>query len=188
MPRAGTLVAVVGSSGSGKDSLIAFAREALAGDADFLFPRRVITRALEPAEQHIPIPVEEFFRRRDSGHFILHWEAHGLCYGILRDIESELSRGHNVIVNLSRGVIGRMRQVFPFSAVIQITASPETLARRLAGRGREAVVDQVARLARTLPVAADATIANDGRLEDAGRAFVMALRRVTARNAMMLGL
>jgi ribose 1,5-bisphosphokinase len=187
MPQTGTFIAVVGPSGAGKDSLIAYAREALAGDADFLFPHRVITRAPEPAEQHISVPLEEFLRRRDSGHFILHWEAHGLCYGIPRDVESEISGGRNVILNISRSIIGRTRQVFPASAVIEITALPEILAQRLAGRGRESKPDQVARLARTLSIAANVTVSNNGDLEDAGRAFVLALRRVTSRHAIMYG-
>jgi len=42
--RNGAFVAVVGPSGAGKDTLIAHARDALAGEPQVEFVRRVITR------------------------------------------------------------------------------------------------------------------------------------------------
>jgi ribose 1,5-bisphosphokinase len=188
MPREGTFVAVVGPSGAGKDSLIEIAKRALADDRQFVFPRRVITRAAEPSEDHISAAAEDFLHMRDAGYFTLHWEAHGLHYGIPRAIEIEVANGRDAIVNLSRGVLTRMRQVFPMSAVIEVTASPATLARRLANRGRETGAEQLARLQRAIPSQADVIIHNDGLIEDAGRAFLNALRTLTARHAIVLGL
>jgi ribose 1,5-bisphosphokinase len=188
MPREGTFVAVVGASGAGKDSLIAFARNALAKEPGFVFPRRIITRPPEGTEDHISSSVDEFLHMRDSGYFTLHWEAHGLHYGVPRGVELDVADGREVIVNLSRGALGRMRQIFPTSVAIEITASPETLARRLAGRGREPAAEQAVRLRRVINAPADLTIANDGHLEYAGHAFVRALRTITARHAIMLGL
>ena len=41
----GTLFLVVGPSGAGKDSLIAGAAKALAGDPRFVFPSRLLTKS-----------------------------------------------------------------------------------------------------------------------------------------------
>ncbi len=90
--KPGTLVLVIGPSGAGKDTLIAAARDALAGDARFLFPRRHVTRASDSHE-----PVEErtreaFAREQAAGGFALSWAAHGQLYGVPRDIEAALAR------------------------------------------------------------------------------------------------
>jgi ribose 1,5-bisphosphokinase len=175
MAGEGRFFAVVGASGAGKDSLIGFARRMLAGEP-FAFPRRFITRLPDTAEDHASVSPEEFLRMREDGRFVLDWEAHGLRYGIPRDVEDDMARGRHVIVNLSRGVLDEMRRLYPRSAVFEITASRETLATRLAGRGRETAPDLALRLQRAIPIVADVTIRNDGSLEEAGEAFVRALR------------
>ena len=97
------LVAVVGPSGAGKDTLLAGARARLAGDARFRFVRRGITRPADPGgEDHDPLTQTAFARLRDAGGFALWWEAHGLLYGIPRDIEADLAAGRVVVANLSR--------------------------------------------------------------------------------------
>lgn len=53
------------------------------------------------------------------------------------------------LVNLSRGALVRAAQVCPSLVVLNVTAHPEVLAQRLAGRGRETVDEIAARLART---------------------------------------
>ena len=73
------LVLVVGPSGSGKDTLLDAARQALADDPRFRFVRRVITRPADAGgEAHEAVHRSEFARRD----FALQWQAHGLSYGI----------------------------------------------------------------------------------------------------------
>ena len=173
------LVLVVGPSGAGKDTMLGIARRALAGDPRFRFVRRVITRpAGAGGEDHEAVPEETFLRRA----FALRWQAHGLHYGIPLDVIDDLMRGTVSIANVSRGVVAGAVAKFPVR-VIEVTAPPEILARRLAERGREAADDVVRRLARDVPipdyVAVD-TIVNDKAPAAAGDRFVAALIRAAS--------
>ncbi|MFM7416656.1 MAG: phosphonate metabolism protein/1,5-bisphosphokinase (PRPP-forming) PhnN, partial [Alphaproteobacteria bacterium] len=86
------LIAVVGPSGAGKDTLMAGARAALAQDARFRFVRRAITRPAEAGgEDHEALTETAFIKRRDAGGFALHWQSHGLLYGIPRDIKADMA-------------------------------------------------------------------------------------------------
>lgn len=172
----GRLVAVVGPSGAGKDTLMAGARAALAGDARIRFVRRAITRPVEAGgEDHRALTDADFAAVFAAGGFALHWRAHGLSYGIPRDIENDLARGHVVVANLSRSVLAEAAARYPL-LVLEITAPPAVLAARLAARGREDAVDVAARLAREAAVPAGLTVhrvLNDGSVE-AGVAQVVA--------------
>ncbi len=171
------LVLVVGPSGAGKDTLLAMARQALAGDERFRFVRRVITRPADPAgEDHEPVSVADFARRD----FALSWQAHGLSYGIPLDIARDLARGRVVVANVSRGIIEKAASRFP-SYVIEITAPPAILAHRLADRGRETNADINSRLARTVPLPPGVpveTIMNDTTPDQAAATLVASLRRI----------
>lgn len=123
------LVAVVGPSGAGKDTLMAGARARLAEDARFRFVRRRITRPAEAGgEAHDPLTEEGFVAVREAGGFALWWAAHGLLYGIPRDIEADLADGRVVVANLSRGVLAeasryRLR-VLEITAPVPLRAAP----------------------------------------------------------------
>jgi len=177
--RAGRLVAVVGPSGAGKDTLLAGARAALAGDARIRFVRRAITRpAGAGGEDHLPMTPEEFAAARDAGGFALHWQAHGLAYGIPRDIEADLAAGRVVVANLSRGVLVEAAARHSLR-VLEITAPAEVLALRLAARRREDAAMVAARLAREAAVPAGldrVRVVNDGPVEQGVAAVVAALR------------
>jgi phosphonate metabolism protein PhnN/1,5-bisphosphokinase (PRPP-forming) len=159
------LVVVVGPSGAGKDTLIDAARIALAGDGRIRFVRREITRdAQAGGEDHVAVDVATFRRRRDSGAYALHWEAHGLGYGIPDDIAGDIGAGRVVVASISRSSIAQAAQRFPLR-LVQITAPAELLAQRLAARGREGRAGIAERLARSvqLPEGLDVTtIVNDG--------------------------
>ena len=148
----GMFVAVVGPSGAGKDTLLDGARRRLEADARFRFVRRSITRPeAAGGEAHEAVTREHFLARRAAGGFALWWEAHGLLYGIPRDIEADLAGGRVVIANLSRGVLVEAAVRYRLR-VLEVTAPAAALAARLAARGREDVADIAARVAREAPL------------------------------------
>lgn len=173
------LVAVVGPSGAGKDTLMAGARAALADDPRFLFARRCITRPAEAGgEDHEPLGEAEFEARP----FMLAWRAHGLRYGVPAEYAREVEAGRVVLANLSRGVLAEATSRWRLR-VLLITAPAETLAARLAARGREDAADVAARLARdmALPPGLDvATVINDASVEEGVARVLAALSRAAA--------
>lgn len=173
---AGALVVVVGPSGAGKDSVIGFALGALAGRSDIHRVRRVITRAEDAGgEDHEAVSPAEFKQRNFAGAFAVSWHAHGLDYGIPVEVVGRLRNGEILIANGSRAALSRFRKVFGRLTVVNITASPEVLASRLAARGRESREEILARLQRRVPDIVDGldvvTIDNSGPLEEAGARF-----------------
>ncbi|MEW2912912.1 phosphonate metabolism protein/1,5-bisphosphokinase (PRPP-forming) PhnN [Leisingera sp. JC11] len=144
--RRGPVIAVVGPSGVGKDSLMS----ALAVSGPHLrLMRRVITRAPEAGgEEYQAVSEAEFSALAESGVFSLHWQAHGLHYGISRDIETLRASAGGVLVNLSRAVLLEAQEVFGDFIVLSVTARPDVLAERLAARGREGAAEVRRRLAR----------------------------------------
>ncbi|WP_336486975.1 phosphonate metabolism protein/1,5-bisphosphokinase (PRPP-forming) PhnN [Methylobacterium nigriterrae] len=177
MDRTGGFVLVVGPSGAGKDTLIGLAREDLAGDARFVFPRRLVTRPPSAHEDNIEISEPDFARGAAAGAFALHWRAHGLGYAIPADALEAAGRGHWIVCNVSRRVVADARRLLPRVRVVAVTASPDILAGRLAARGRAQDGDLAARLAREAPALADHTIVNEGDRASAAARFVAYLRR-----------
>jgi phosphonate metabolism protein PhnN/1,5-bisphosphokinase (PRPP-forming) len=174
------LVLVVGPSGAGKDTLLDAARCSLAGDIRFRFVSREITRpATAGGEAHVAIDADSFAARRSTGAYALHWQAHGLGYGIPVDIRDDLAAGRVVVANASRAVIAEAAHRFRLR-VLEITAPPALLAQRLGARGREAAHEITARLARSvaLPDGIDVvTVVNDGtRAQGAARVLEMLSR------------
>lgn len=174
----GTFVAIVGPSGAGKDSVINFARERL-GD-QVVVVRRTVTRAADGgSEDHDSLTPEAFAAAVRNGQFALSWEAHGLHYGLPIALEDELAAGRVVIANLSRAVLPKLLASFPSALVVEVTAEPEIIARRLSGRGREGGEDIRRRMERgagfRLP-SSTVSIDNSGDLELAGNRFVTLLR------------
>lgn len=166
-----TVFAVVGPSGAGKDTLLA---GALAARPDLRVLRRTITRPADAGgEDFDGVTEAEFARRKDAGEFALHWQAHGLHYGIPHAASDGVT-----IFNCSRRMLMDAARVFPGLRVINVTASPEVLAQRLAARGRENAADIASRLAREAPLPANlpiATVVNDGAVADGVAAFLHAL-------------
>ena len=173
------IFAIVGPSGAGKDTLI---RGALAARPDLRLVRRVITRPTEAGgEDFEGVSTQDFALRRERGEFALHWEAHGLSYGIPR---AQTAGPGDVIFNGSRAALPAARLAFPGLRVILVTAPDAILAARLASRGRESASDIEARLRRAafaLPhgIAAE-TVLNDATPKEGIARLLAALQPVRA--------
>lgn len=175
---AGCMVYVIGPSGVGKDSLLAFARSRM-GDR-VLFAHRYITRPIGGGENHIELTPAEFARRASLGLFALHWESHGLSYGVGLEIDAWLERGGVTVVNGSRSHLSAALERYPAMRVVHIDATPQVLAARLVARGRETEDQIKTRLARqvawTAPPSVMVTrIDNSGELATAGQTLVETL-------------
>ena len=138
----GCLVFVVGPSGAGKDTLIRLAARELDSDPLVRVARRVITRASNDHEDHGSVNQAQFETMSANGAFCLEWAAHGLRYGIPRQVEEEVRLGAIVICNGSRAVAARMRRRFVKSAIVLVTAPREILAERIVARGRDVSVSK----------------------------------------------
>ena len=180
---------VVGPSGAGKDTMIAGAQDRFAGAAEFVFPRREITRAPDlGGEDYRAVSRSVFDRRRATGAYCLSWQANELAYGIPKTIERDLADGRVVVINVSRTVIERARVLYPGRVrIVVVTAPAPVLARRLRRRGREDAADIAHRLARAdaYPVAGDdvATVLTDRPVDRSIACFVAALEHIQAANA-----
>ncbi|MBI5128679.1 MAG: phosphonate metabolism protein/1,5-bisphosphokinase (PRPP-forming) PhnN [Rhodopseudomonas palustris] len=163
----GRLVLVVGPSGAGKDTLLGIARIACLGESGVTFARRVVTREPSPAEDNLQSTPEAFRAMIAAGEFALHWQAHGHSYGVLRTIDNDIRAGRTVVANVSRTVIAQARQAYANAVVVQITAPPDVLARRIALRARSSDAMSSDRIGRTVGgEIADFTIMNIASPDD----------------------
>ncbi|MBM7067964.1 phosphonate metabolism protein/1,5-bisphosphokinase (PRPP-forming) PhnN [Actibacterium sp. 188UL27-1] len=174
----GPLAAFVGPSGAGKDTLMEAVHARLPNSH---LVRRIITRPTEAGgEMFEGVSVTEFERRAAAGAFVLRWGAHGLYYGIPSAVGEVLADGRLALVNLSRGVLAQAAAQFPTLHVLNITASPEVLAARLAGRGRETPEQILKRLSRKPaqfpPGLAVTDIVNEGTVDQAVAQILAALQ------------
>ena len=187
--RDGVFVAVVGPSGAGKDTVIGYARARFADETRLEFVRRVITRPSDVAsEDHDTLADAAFVEADADGAFAISWEAHGLRYGIPADVDWSVANGHVAVANVSRAIIPSLRERYANLAIVEITASPEVLAERLAMRGRESRGEVLARLARSASVTLSGpgvtSIDNSGPREAAGERFAEVLRKAMAFSDM----
>jgi ribose 1,5-bisphosphokinase len=173
----GRLVAIVGPSGVGKDSVMA---ALAAADPRLVLARRVITRAAEAGgEIFESVTGADFSRRVAAGDFALHWSAHGLRYGLPATVDATLDAGCDVLANLSRSILSQAGQRFARCEVIRLVAAPEVLEARLLARGRESATAVARRLDRADPGVPPGMkvhdIDNGGQLSATVRAALSAL-------------
>jgi len=187
--RQGTFFLVVGPSGAGKDSLIDGARALLEPTGRYVFARRVVTRPEgSPGEDHEAATEAAFAEREARGEFLITWGAHDLRYGLPAELKRFVETGRNVVANGSRATIAALAALLPRFVVVEVTAPPDVLAARIAGRGRESGEAITRRLARTVeprPAGVRAvTICNDDTVETGIARFVAAVE--AAANTMRL--
>ena len=180
----GALVVVVGPSGAGKDTLIGLARTLCADDPRVVFPCRIVTREASAAEHHDSIAPAAFEVASGQGAFAFWWEAHGLKYALPATIDAQIGRGHTVVCNVSRGILGALRQRYAHVTVVLVTAPQEVLAARLGARGREGGGAVSERMARAAPgideLAPDVEIENVDDPHDGAQHLAAVLRLATS--------
>jgi ribose 1,5-bisphosphokinase len=179
----GRLVLVTGPSGAGKDTLLGLVKAACAGDSGIVFPRRVVTRGASSFEDNEQVGVESFRQAVAAGRFAVAWDAHGHSYGVPRAIDDDIRAGRTVVVNVSRAVIGGLRNVYADVVVVSVTAPPDVLAQRLAERARGSDGNIAGRLGRTVDggFVPDVTIVNVGTAEQHARELLAVVRSSAGR-------
>lgn len=170
-PQMGAWVFVCGPSGSGKDSVMAYAQQTLVTHADIVFARRFVTRPVHAGSDHDALTPAAFAALLLAGGLSWHWQAHGFSYGIASQYGDSVRAGGLVVVNGSREHVHSL-PASPDLHVVHVTAGVEARARRLLQRGRdsaEAVAQRLERKADFDGTSADCVIVNDGELADAGQ-------------------
>ena len=184
----GRLIAVLGPSGAGKDTLI---NAACRTRPDLGRARRVITRCSDAGgEDFDSVSDIEFSRMDAAGEFLFSWRAHGLRYGIPIAVTEERSRGKTMLFNGSRAALPTFCATRPDLGIILVTAHAEILARRLAHRGREAGDDIARRLTRAsyeIPTGLSVSpVDNSGSVADGTKRFLAALDGILAADDRVL--
>jgi len=173
----GTLILVVGNSGSGKDSIINGVSEKYPLDLKKVYiVKRYITRPPSKTEDNYFISSEEFNEMGKKGKFALQWHIYGLDYGVSIEIEDWLKNGHTVIVNVSRTIINDTRKKYKNLKVVFIEVPLEFTLQRLKIRERESEQGLKERIERArnnqkFPEA-DFEIDNSGELDEAINQFL----------------
>lgn len=175
------LVYVMGPSGAGKDSLIAYARAAAAELQHIAFAHRYITRrATAGGENHIELSLAELAARRQAGCFALDWRSHGNDYGLGQEIDLWLDAGFSVVANGSRAHFASAVARYPNLLPVVVGVDLALLRERLQLRDREDGQARAQRLAQadaaTLDHPSLVVLDNSGQLPEAGEAFVRWLR------------
>ena len=173
----GTLILVVGNSGSGKDSIINGASEEYPLDLKKVYiVKRYITRPPSENEDNYFISTEEFNEMSKLGKFALQWHIYGLNYGVPIEIEKWLKKGHPVIVNVSRTIINDTKEKYENVKVVFIEVPFDITLLRLKNRERESEQGLKERIERArnnqkFPEA-DFVVDNSGELDEAISQFL----------------
>lgn len=176
----GTLIYVIGPSGSGKDSIMRYAREHCPG-SEAAFAHRYITRPADAGgENHVFLQPDEYRARLERGLFALHWDSHGLRYGVGLEINDWMEAGLNVVVNGSRAYLDEAARLYPDMRPVLVSVETDILRQRLLFRGRESGDEIERRLDRAGAYAVSharlTRIDNSGELSAAGNQLLDLVR------------
>jgi ribose 1,5-bisphosphokinase len=181
------LIYVVGPSGAGKDSVLAWLRMHKPDSIPVHWTRRTINRPTADSpnsEQHEVVDDVMFEKLVRSDAFLMHWIANSHRYGIRK---SELSNLVDpkccVFVNGSRAHLSTAATLFPELTVLHITADQDVLRERLRLRGRESEEAIEARLRRDIHLSVPSgcgliQIHNNSSLDMAGHQLVAELTKL----------
>jgi len=165
---------IIGASGAGKDSVMNYCREQINGELPVVFAHRYITRpANAGGENHVSLSRLEFELRLQHGQFAMHWESHGLYYGIGIEINNWLQNGLTVVINGSREYLPIAMEKYPAIQPVLIDADTDLIKNRLNSRAREDKDAIDKRLQRNEELRLQDTdiarIQNNGAIQDAAR-------------------
>ena len=170
----GRLVVIVGPSGSGKDTLIAWLRRRLGDWPDVLFVRRTVTRLADTElEDHDTMSPAEFRQAERDGRFAVTWGAHGLRYALPSSARDHVRQGGIAVANGSRKAVGDIERAFGNILLIRLAIDPDVLRERLRGRGRETPAEIDQRIERSTLIddtdCGGHVVDNSGPIEKAGQ-------------------
>ena len=177
------LIYMVGPSGVGKDSLLAWLAQRPHMDlpTHLHIARRSITRPEEGGtEVHEALTEQAFSDLEAANGFAMRWEANGLRYGIRHAELAPLEHGHWVLVNGSRAYVSEVRRTWPGASVLHIKAPADVVRERLLARGRETGAELEARIRRSQGLSAerltgDMELVNGSGLDTSGRELLALL-------------
>ncbi|MHA1977160.1 MAG: hypothetical protein ACW98F_07010 [Candidatus Hodarchaeales archaeon] len=133
------LIFVVGTSGSGKDSVM---RETITFLNSQKIPastlKRIITRPPDKNEESTFMSTEEFLKLQEENELSLSWYIYDNWYGCEKTpIERALDRDELLLINVSRSMLFKAREVFPDCLIVLVTVPKEIAESRIKKRGRE---------------------------------------------------
>ncbi len=148
--RQGLLILIAGPSGAGKDTLIHSFQNHPSGCQAYV-PIRHVTRTSKVGEPIVSVTEKEFSHNLAQNKYCLHWQAHGLHYGIPSDIFTYLGSGHHVLLNISRQHIKQALTLWQDTRVCLLYTNESILRQRLISRQRESIHEIEKRLERNQP-------------------------------------
>jgi ribose 1,5-bisphosphokinase len=174
------IIAVVGPSGSGKDTLLRYAATAFSQRQDIALARRYITRPPDKNEDNYYIDPVGFQHLQKTGFFLSTWQAHRNSYGIAKHITDGGNGCSTIVCSISRSAVADFESRF-FTTTILVTAREEILKERLLQRGRESEKDvekRLLRAQRTVQAWNLITFDNSDDLEKSSASFITLLRQL----------
>ncbi len=130
------LILIVGPSGSGKDTLLRWAREYFRGWKGVTFCKRYITRVPDENEDNFYVCEKGFETLEHSNFFAFSWKAYNYFYGIP---SYEIKEGYCNFISVSRSMVNKIECMFSHVVTIYIRARKDIIKKRLLKRKREPV-------------------------------------------------
>jgi len=178
----GKIFYLVGPSGSGKDSLIKYAREELQDRYPVIFPRKYVARRMGcVGESDIPVPHDQILGMTKNGEFSMCWESYGNIYGLGNIAEYCVANGISIVISGSGEYLLAAERLcprlYPHIRPVLVEVSTDVAKKRLCERRRESPEEIEKRIERAgrfnnVKDIALKIIDNSGNLNSSGREFV----------------